>query len=91
MKKLLQRALEQIAMTKSDINKYLGNDTTISDLDSFVSNFEGCGFDWEEDLNMKKEEFLEKWSTTNKDEKDFITGCDLVIIDGEKYIIEYCL
>lgn len=90
MSSLLERALEQVGCTKNDVKKHVRNGASLTDLESFIENYEGGLNEWE-DAGITKEEFIERFENASKDISNFFGDTDLVIIDGEKYLIEYVL
>ncbi len=83
--------MEQIGLTKFDIEKHIKNGTMAYDIASYIDSVEGCGNSFEEIAGISKEEFIEKVNATNKDTLNFMPGADLVIVDGEKVLVEYVL
>lgn len=80
---ILEKALIAAGLSNYDVKKYLHNGTSLLDYDSIVKNPDYT----EEEI----EEFKKAFQRSGNYKLNFWNGCDLVNIDGIKYIIDYCL
>lgn len=87
----LERALRQIGLSEYDVQKHIKRGASLTDLESFIDSIEGNCLEWEDITGTSKEEFIARFESATKDEVDFIPDVDLVIVGGEKYLIEYVL
>lgn len=87
----LERALKQMGLTQHDIMKHVKNGADLLDWNSFVDSIEGGLMDFEETFGETKEEMKKRFDDADKNIRNFVADTDLVILDGEKFLIVYCL